>query len=429
MHPLLISHSDLNGGAARAAMRLHLALLDHDVGSRMRVTRRYSDLSSIDSPIGTREQIAVRLRNLANRMVMRQQHTTNEAPHFPALFPSSLLRESALADVDLVHLHWVSGGCLSIGEIGRIGKPLVWTLHDMWPFCGAEHYAPDGEHARWREDYRPGNRPAGHSGLDIDRWTWERKLRAWKQPITLVAPSHWLADCARGSALMHDWPVTVIPNVLDTRQFQPWPKPLARRILGLPEAVPLIVFGAIAGGRDPRKGWDLLQAALPRVARDIPDAECVIFGQSAPSEEPSIGIPIHWLGHLADDTTLSLVYSAADVMVVPSRQEAFGQTGSEAQSCGCPVVAFRGTGLPDVVDDRKTGYLAEPYDADDLANGIGWVLADAERATGLGANARARALRLWSPSVVVPQYLAVYEQVLDQFKSDAALAAGGGPSS
>ena len=220
---------------------------------------------------------------------------------------------------------------------------------------------------------------------------------------------------------MKGWPVDIIPNPLDTRQFQPWPKSLARNILNLPQSEPLILFGAMGGGRDPRKGWDLLQEALVNIAHKIPCVRGVIFGQSEPTDPPKLGLPLHWLGHLNDDATLALAYSAADVSVVPSRQDNLPQTGTEAQACGCPVVAFNCTGLPDVVEHGVTGYLACPYDPEDLAEGIRWVLEDPERHARLSAAARERAVRLWSPEVVVPQYLQVYEKAIAAWKEQSSI--------
>ncbi|HEX7387966.1 MAG TPA: glycosyltransferase [Castellaniella sp.] len=304
---------------------------------------------------------------------------------------------------------------MSVAEIGKICQPCVWTLHDMWAFCGSEHYAADDISARWRAPYTTSNRASNESGLDVSRWVWLRKKRAWQYPLQVVAPSQWLANCVRGSELMGGWPVSVVPNVLDTEQFQPWPKALARKLLGLPENKQLVLFGAIGGGTDPRKGWDLLQGALEALAAAHPNLECVVFGQSEPVHPPELGLPIHWLGRLNDDTTIALAYGAADVTVVPSRQENLPQTGTEAQACGCPVVAFNCTGLPDVVVHGETGYLARPYDVADLAHGICWVLEDIARHAALCAAARERAVRLWSPAVVVPQYLSIYQEAIDRW--------------
>ena len=120
------------------------------------------------------------------------------------------------------------------------------------------------------------------------------------------------------------------------------------------------------------------------------------------------------MGHEQDEVTLALLYNAADVVVLPSRQEAFGQTASEAQACGIPVVAFSYSGLLDVVAHRETGYLARAFDIEDMAEGLNWILNDTDRRGVLGRAARVRAMQLWSPEVVVQQYQAVYRSMLDR---------------
>jgi glycosyltransferase involved in cell wall biosynthesis len=228
----------------------------------------------------------------------------------------------------------------------------------------------------------------------------------------IITPSRWLAECASQSNLMRNWDVTVVPNTLNTKRFMPINKKLARDILGLPNNIKLILFGAIHGTHTSYKGWDLLMPALTKLAKLLPNAEIVIFGQGEPKSSPTLGMPIHWMGHLHDDASLALLYSAADVAVVPSRQESFGQVASEAQACGCPVAAFNATGLRDVVEHKVTGYLAKPYCSDDLVSGIDWILANDDRHLLLSTQARIRALGLWSHDIVVPQYLNLYRRAL-----------------
>jgi glycosyltransferase involved in cell wall biosynthesis len=215
---------------------------------------------------------------------------------------------------------------------------------------------------------------------------------------------------------MRNWNVTVIPNALDTNIFKPIDKILARNILGFPLNAKLILFGAVLGTQLSYKGWDLLQPALAEVAKRLSSARAIIFGQGEPKNPPSLGMPLHWMGHLHDDATLTLLYSASDVVVIPSRQENLPQLGTEAHACGRPVVAFNSTGLRDVVEHGVTGYLAEPYSILDLAKGLEWVLDNEERQTRLAAQARQRAVNLWSNEVVVPQYLDVYRGVIDDNK-------------
>jgi glycosyltransferase involved in cell wall biosynthesis len=323
---------------------------------------------------------------------------------------------------DLVHLHWLGDGTLSIEEIGRLPMPLVWTLHDQWAFCGAEHYtspALPGETAssdeRFAAGYSRASRPAHETGPDLNRRTWLRKRRVWSQPIHIVCPSRWLADCARRSTLMVDWPITVIPHPIDLNVWAPCDQAQARALQGLPANRPLVLFGAIGGSADPRKGADLLLEALQRLRSQVAGTpleqiELVVFGQSRPAQPPDLGFPIHYSGHLHDDLSLRLLYAAADVMVVPSRQEAFGQTASEAHACGTPVVAFATGGLADIVDHHITGALAEPFDPHSLAAAIRWVLEDPQLRLQLGTAARQRAERLWDPARVAGLVADVYRQ-------------------
>jgi len=417
MKVLIVNTCDILGGAARAAFRRHNALMACGIESRMRVGVKKSDLISIDGPQGSLGKALGLARPFMGRALMRLQKTNNTILHSPAILPSGLVDEINTSTADVINLHWVCGEFLSVEDIGRIRKPLVWTLPDMWAFSGAEHYGADNANARWKNGYTAYNRPAGHEGFDIDRWVWNRKRRVWRYPIQIVTPSRWLAECVKASYLMRNWPVTVIPNTLDCRQFQPWHKPFAREVLGLPPNAILVLFGALGGGKDFIKGWDLLQPALTRVATERAGVNCVIFGQSEPVNPPNLGLPLHWMGHFNDDATLAMLYSAVDVMVVPSRQEAFGQTASESQACGCPVVAFNCTGLPDIVEHGVTGYLAKPYDTEDLANGILWVIENKEHHAHLSNAARERALRLWAPEVVVSQYKTIYNAVCTAAKA------------
>ena len=201
---------------------------------------------------------------------------------------------------------------------------------------------------------------------------------------------------------------------IDIARWQPIDQRLSRQLLGLPQDCLLLLFGAIGGGNDLRKGFDLLLAAFTRLRLD-PKLQClqlVVFGQLAPKTLPDLGFPIHFTGHLHDDLTLRAVYSAADVMVVPSRQEAFGQTASESHSCGTPVVAFNTGGLSDIVVDRVTGALAEPFEPASLAAAIRWVLEDQQRRLAMGVAARKRSERIWNINRVAGMYREIYERVI-----------------
>jgi glycosyltransferase involved in cell wall biosynthesis len=420
---LHVTHSDGSGGAARASYRTHRALLEAGVESRMRVRHKLSDDWTVGGPSSAAAKGVAGLRAILGAVVNRLQSTSNANPHSANLLPSNWSSAINRSNADVVHLHWMAAETMSIEDTGRITKPLIMTLHDMWAFCGAEHYAPDGPDARWRRGYDATNRPIGHRRADLDCWTWRRKRRAWRRAVHVLCPSRWLADCARASALMRDWSIGAVPNVLDTATFRPLDRGLCRTSLNLPVEHRVVLFGALGGGSDPRKGYDLLLEGLWhwRSRARVDNVLCVVFGQTQPRDPPELPLPTRWIGPLHDDVALALLYGAADVMVVPSRQENLVQTGTEAQSCGCPVVAFAATGMPDVVEHGSTGYLAAPYDTQDLARGIVWTLEDEGRRVNLGHAARQRALQLWSPETLVPRYLEAYETAISLQRCDGTL--------
>jgi glycosyltransferase involved in cell wall biosynthesis len=384
------------------------------VTSSMRVCRKTTDDVTVT---GAETCVRGPVRRWARYRLARwyeRGFTTGSSAFHSIAWPSTGLgRELDCSATDLLHLHWLGRNTLSVEEVGHLRKPVVWTLHDMWAFCGAEHYSED---ERYVDGYAAA-RPAYEAGPDVNARTWMRKRRAWRRAMRIVCPSRWLAECARRSLLLRDWPVAVIPNPLDLGTFHPMGQAEARARLGLPAGVPVVLFGALGGSTDRRKGADLLLEALGRLRRradgdGLHGLRLVIFGQSEPATPPDLGFPLHYAGHLQDDISLRLHYAAADVMVVPSRQEAFGQTATESMACGTPVVAFRIGGLPDIVDHERTGFLAEPLDPASLADGIAWVLSDASRRRALGAAAREAAARRWAPEVVAKQYADVYQAAM-----------------
>lgn len=407
----MINHSDLHGGAARAAWRIHKALLKNGFESKMFVEKAISDDWSVINTGGALFKGARSLRSILGRIPNYFLNTTNPILHSTAILPSTWPSRLNKSDTDIVHLHWINSEMMSIRDIAGIRKPIVWTLHDMWAFCGAEHYSED---MRWKYGYTNKNRPSYESGFDLNQWVWNRKIKHWKHPFHIVTPSKWLSDCARQSVLMRDWPISVIPNAIDTDFWQPVDKKIARNLLNLPIDCPLLVFGAMGGGKDPRKGIDLLLEALKLLQINFSELELVIFGESAPLNVPDLGFRIHYTGHLHDDLSLRILYSAADAMIIPSRQDNLPNTGVEALSCGTPVIAFDTCGLPDIVVHNKNGWLARAFDTEHLAEGIRWILSDQFRNQQLSYNARIDAINRFSYKVVASEYSNLYKDILDK---------------
>lgn len=346
-----------------------------------------------------------------DRRLWRLQRSPTQTWRSPARFGSISAKEINASDADVVNLHWITDGFITIEQIARIEKPVVWSLYDMWAFCGTEHYGVDADDARWRTGYTKHNRPETESGWDIDRDAWGRKRRLWN-PMHAVPASTWLTRAAQESALVRDWPITRVPHVVDATAFAPMDKDAARTALGLPRDVPLVLFLASAGITDERKGWDLLEHALPRVRAVHPDVQVVVVGPQQPDYTSPSGVPILWQGSVSGDETLHLLYSACDVTAAPSREDNMPLTAMEAQTCGRPVVSFDIGGLPDIVVHHGTGYLAPAFDVEALAEGVIQSIDDAGHDGNWGRAAREHATATWSAEAVVPQYLDVYARAM-----------------
>ena len=367
--------------------------------------------STIIGPPGRFSRLGFLVSRELEHRLWRVQRSSVRTWRSPAYFGSLSARTLDDFGADVVNLHWVTDGLLTIPQIGRIRTPTAWSLYDMWAFCGSEHYGVDTADARWRTGYTKANRPPGDGGLDLDRFCWTRKHQRWTKPIHLVAASSWMADRVHTSALLASWPSATVPHPIDCTVFAPRERAIARRRLGIDDSGPLILFLSSAGISDARKGWDLLDAALTGLRRAHPGTRALIVG---PSDADAIAhYPQHiWAGTVSDDSELSWYYAAADVVAVPSREDNMPLTAMEAQACGRAVVAFRIGGLPDIVDDGRTGFLAEAIDSDHLAEALQAALDDALGADDLGQAARERAVARWSDEPVVNGYLRVYEQVL-----------------
>jgi glycosyltransferase involved in cell wall biosynthesis len=316
---------------------------------------------------------------------------------------------------DVINLHWICKGFLQLETLAKFQQPLVWTLHDMWPFTGGCHYAQECH----LYTNCCGSCPILGSNIDRDlsRLVWNRKIKAWKTlNLTLVSPSNWLAECARSSSLFRNQRIEVIPHGLDIQTYKPINRQVARQLLNLPQDKQLVLFGALYPNSDRRKGLHLLQPALQRLSQSTwkDQIELVIFGASRPENPVDVGFKSHYLGRLHDDISLVTAYAAADVMIAPSLQEAFGQTASESLACGTPVVAFSDTGLKDIVEHQKTGYLAQAYEVEDLATGIAWVLENEDRYQKLRAWSRHRAEAEWSLQLHGQGYIDLFTDILSQ---------------
>jgi len=418
MKALMLSHSDGGGGAGRASYRLLQAIGCAGVDVSMQVDFKNTDDPRVLGP-----------RSIDRNLGRRARITVEEIPAYVARFPQPRLFSPGLAsavsarsinasDADVVNLQWINFGFLSVRQIGAINKPLTWNMHDMWAFTGGLNYDDDSADARWREGFPSRQTPGAGQWWDVDRWVWRRKVRHWKRRIHLIASSSWMASLAQSSPLTCDWPVSVIPNPVDTSMYAPGSREAAREFLGLPNDASVVTAFFPGDLDDPRKGFDLFVDALHALADKTANSgraiHIVIAGHTAPSAGADLaGFRTHWLGYL-DDSRAIAAYRASDVMVVPSRRDNSPQAATEALACATPVVAFDVSGLPDFVEHEGTGYLATPFDAQDMANGIHQVLSRDALRRAMSAAAREHAEQRWSYAAVGAAHAELFARTIDE---------------
>lgn len=411
MKILLLNSYDV-GGAARAVLRLNKGLQSMGIASQLLVQFKNNSTSDVMSPQSFLAKCAAHMKIYADAFPVRFYKNCPLLNFTPAFVRDNILKQISSAKPDIIHLNWMANGFLKLENIQNMTKPLVWTLLDSWPFTGGCHIP--FECTKYCQSCGACPVLGAKKDADLSRWVYLRKQKAWENlNLTLVAPSNWLADCAKSSSLFQKNRIVVIPIGLDTTIFKPCDKSIARCLFNLPDNKQIILFGAINATSDRRKGYHLLIEAVKQLATTgwSETCELVVFGSSKLNDLPVSGIKTHYLGRLDDDSLLASLYSAADVMVVPSIQEPFGQTASESMACGTPVVCFDATGPKDIVDHKVNGYKALPFDATDLAAGIKYILNSPEY-TELSRNARNKVVREYDIKVVAQKYIQLYEGIL-----------------
>ncbi|AFZ35026.1 glycosyl transferase group 1 [Stanieria cyanosphaera PCC 7437] len=412
MKVLLINHSDLAGGAARAAYRLHQGLKQLSVDSQMLVQQKLSDDRAVFAPTNRLETSIGNSRIAVDALPLKFYPQRHDVTYSLQWLPDRTLAKINQLTPEVINLHWIGEALLQIETIAKLARPIVWTLHDMWAFTGGCHYNQNCD--RYKLSCGSCPQLGSNSNWDLSRWVWQRKAKAWQQlDVTIIALSSWLRDCAASSSLFQNCRIELIPNGIDLEVYRPIDQKFARKLLRLPEDKQLILFGSLGATSDTRKGFHLLQPALHQLEQlGWQDIELVIFGASRPQNPPKFGFKTHYLGILKDDLSLALAYSAADVFVLPSTQDNLPNTVLEAIACGTPAVGFNIGGMPDLIEHQQNGYLAKPNQIEDLAQGLIWILENESRRQKLSGRARQKAEQEFSLQLQAQRYVNLFQELV-----------------
>ena len=416
MRVLIINTTERQGGPAIAAYRLTEALKNNGIKAKMLVRSKSTEqvttvqaeytLSDHLSMVWERLSVALHTHFRRNRIYAidlgRSGTDITNLPEFK--------------QADVIHLHWTNGGMLSLSSIERIlasGKPIVWTLHDMWPFTGICHYAHDCDHYTGQcHDCPQLNSRKYH---DMAYRIFKRKEQMLQGTrIQFVACSRWLGNMATNSHLLHDCKIQCVPNAINTNLFRPRSKCQTREAIGLPSDKQLILFSSHSLA-DERKGFHYLKEAVKVLADEHIEWKSrlgiVVIGKDiSPAMYQDIPCDVYPLSYVADEKKLVEVYNAVDLFAIPSLQDNLPNTIVEAMACGVPCIGFNVGGIPEMIDHLHNGYVAEYKNVADFAAGIHWLLTEGEYEV-LSREAARKAANTYGENSVAMKYIGIYNHI------------------
>ncbi len=420
MKIVLINTLEDRGGAAVACRRLMKSLKKQGVSVKMLVRDKQSMDSDVESINKTEFDKRINnLRFVYERLVIWLNNFFSRKNLFAVSLANTgvdVSEHPLVQEADVIHIHWMNQGFLSLKSVEkliRLNKPVVWTMHDMWPCTGICHHARNCSH--YTQDC--GNcfflKLSGKK--DLSYRIFQKKLRVGYENICFVACSNWLKIKAEKSRLLKHSKLTVIPNPLDINLFSPVDKSEVRQKLGLSLNSYFLLFGAAKVG-DVRKGFEYYFEALRLLNRKMPELngklELIFMGEFGLEMPHDIPYPAHFTGFLTDEKKIADWYNAASLFVLPSLEENLPNMIMESIACGTPVVGFDTGGIPEMIDHKYNGYVARYKDSYDLMKGIYWILFEANSEI-LSQKARQKVVENYAEEIIARKYYNLYEQLLN----------------
>ena len=416
MRVLIVNTSERTGGAAVAANRLKDALNKNGIDASMLVRDKLSNDKTV---FAIKNNWRTRWNKLWERWCVFCHLRFSKRNLFAidiANTGTDITQLPEFKNADIIHLAWVNQGFLSLNNIEKIlnsGKPLIWTMHDIWPATAICHITLDCR--KFETQCEKCYLLPLPIGCDIAKRTWQRKeLIKGRSHIIYIACSKWLQNEAKKSALIGTNVIESIPNRKNNIIFCKTNKNEARKKLGLPTDKRLILFASQRVTNN-NKGMSYLVEACEKMAKQHPEilvnTAVVVLGGHAEELCNSFRLPMYPLGYVVDTQKIVDVYNAVEVFVTPSLSDNLPNTIMEAMACGVPCVGFEVGGIPEMIDHKCNGYIVRLKDSADLANGIYWVLNIANY-NELSAEAIKKVKENYSQTRVATQYIDIYKKAL-----------------
>lgn len=407
MKVTFIAFTSIRGGAAKAAVRIKnlFGCLNSDIS--------FVAIEGGDIVLPLYYKVTHLFSWVISQLITKLQRQNSAAKYSLNIFGSEYIKRE-IKKAKLLHVHWINNETVNIKDFFLLSNKSVITLHDEWFYCGAEHHALDGKsYERVIAGYSKENKNV--RGLDLNRLVWLHKKKHYPSlnGVIFTVPSTWMKARAENSYLLRGKDIRVVPNPININVFTPNKNEFTLDGINTEDFV--ITFGAVDGGTNRIKGFDLLIKAIQVFSeKRIPleRVKIVIFGGKEKKNSFMFGIKTIELGHISSEPELAQIYSCSSVTIVPSRAESFGQVVAESLSCGTPVVAFNYSGLTDIIEHKKNGYLADPFDPESLANGILWYyqLDDHEKIK-VSTSAREQVIEFFSDDVVREKFMSIYKEL------------------
>ncbi|MBT6107964.1 MAG: glycosyltransferase [Campylobacteraceae bacterium] len=408
MKILHIVSGDLNGGAARGAYWLHSGLKELNIDSKIFTNSKITlgDNSVVTINNSKKRKAINIIRGQLDNLFPLFYRKRKKIIFSSSFFGVDFTKTNEYKEADIVHLHWINGSFVNIKHLGKIEKSIVWTMRDMWPMTGGCHYAMECD--KYKTGCGNCEQLNSHSSYDLSKFILNRKKKYLPKDMKIVGISHWLSDEAKKSELFKDYDVRTISNNIDSKEFFPVDKDIARKILGIKSSKKIILVGS-TNLKDFYKGFDKYLEAIKQLDKE--KYFLCFFGNVDKNVVSDLGFEYKSFGYLNDNISLRLVYSCANVFVAPSLMDAFGKTIAESMGCGTPVVCFDATGPKDIVTHKVDGYKAESFKSDDLSSGIEWILNN-KNYEELCQKARNKVVGEFDSVVVAKKYIELYEEIL-----------------